>query len=156
MEWDAGRSVWIVRAASPAEKFEKAFSHLVICTGMYHTPEVPFSTRQTSKYRGKIFHSSEMGARDVQKTISTRKNVLIVGGGKSALDLATLITQGTWGEGGHLKAPRVTLLYRKPHWLSPWKMLRGTVPFEKLLFTRFVVSDPHPEDMYAARQRREN
>lgn len=142
VEWDARRSVWVVRAASSIEKFEKTFSHIVICTGMYHTPEVPFSTQQTATYRGKIFHSSEIGSIDVRKFISTRQNVLIVGGGKSALDLATLVAKGTWGEAGRLKAPRVTLLYRKPHWLSPWKIVRGTVPFEKLLFCRFVVSDP--------------
>lgn len=155
VEWDSQRFLWVVRGASPAGKFEKAFSHLVICTGMYHTPEVPFATQQTSKYQGKILHSSELGAKDVQNFISTRKKVLIVGGGKSALDLATLIAKGTWRR-GHLKAPRVTLLYRKPHWLSPLKMLRGTVPFEKLLFCRFVVSDPHPELMYVVRQRREH
>jgi hypothetical protein len=62
---------------------------------------------------------------------------LVIGAGKSAIDLATMIASKAWG-GKDTEAPQVTLLYEKPHWLSPRAMLRGTVYFERLLFSRFL------------------
>ena len=72
--------------------------------------------------------------------LGTSPSVVVVGAGKSALDLATLVAQGRCSAPTSHGAPAVKLVYRRPHWLAPRKIFQNSVSFEKVLFSRFVVS----------------
>jgi dimethylaniline monooxygenase (N-oxide forming) len=136
-EWEIERSVWVVSGISPAGNFQKSFGYIVVCSGLYHTGNIPLLASQTSRYTGKVFHSSEMGSSEARQVLVNSERVVVSGAGKSALDLATILARGKWTK----KNVAVALVYRRPHWLSPRKILRGAIPFEKLLFCRFVVSN---------------
>ena len=137
VEWEAESSSWVVTGLSATDgEFQRRFGYVVVCTGLYHVGNNPLTAQQTARYTGQLFHSSEMGFTRVWKALVDEGRVVVAGAGKSALDLATLLAR----ERGASKANPVTLVYRRPHWLSPRKMLRGTVAFEKILFCRFVVS----------------
>lgn len=138
ISWEAISSTWVVTAASAGKLIYKRFGYVVICVGLYNTKFSPLKASQTIDYHGKIFHSSQAGDASVRDALVKSKSVLVAGAGKSALDLATLLARGQWHIEGH-GSPRVTLVYRRPHWLSPRKMVRKWIPFEKLLFSRFVV-----------------
>nr|UUG60172.1 flavin-binding monooxygenase [Mycoleptodicus sp. DH-2022a] len=139
IDWDEKSQSWKVDGVNPSGPFQSSFTHLVVCTGMYHTPEPVLQPAEVEKFKGKVFHSSEMGNADVRKAIVKSKKVVVLGAGKSAIDIATLIANNQWGEKED-QAPKVTLLYRRPHWLSPRKIISGLFYFELILFCRFVLS----------------
>ncbi len=139
--WDAENRVWSVSAQSPNGTVKKDFSYIVVCVGLYHQSHEPLGASLRSRYKGNIFHSSDVGNGKVRKALADCSAVTVVGAGKSAIDLATLMAKAKWSESktDAPSAPVVTLVYRRPHWLSPRKILRGTIPFEQVLFSRFVV-----------------
>ena len=139
VSWDPEDSTWVVSGTSNGEEFCQSFGYVVVCVGLYHTSLNPLKEHMTSQYAGNIVHSSEIGEAHVREKIATSRRVTVVGAGKSALDLATIVAKGQWTLNGGV-TPAVTLVYRKPHWLSPRKIARGNVEFEKVLFSRFVVS----------------
>ena len=139
VSWDPRDSTWVVSGTSSGEKFHQSFGYVVVCVGLYHTSMNPLNEDTMSRYAGNIVHSSEMGDAHVRGKLAASKRVTVVGAGKSAIDLATLLAKGRWNP-NRGRTPAVTLLYRKPHWLSPRKIVRGSVEFEKVLFSRFVVS----------------
>ena len=139
IHWDPLGSMWTVKGVSATGNFQRNFSHVVVCTGLYHTGFNPLTVSQTTQYAGNIYHSSEMGHPGVRSALANSERVVISGAGKSALDLATILAKGHWRTKDR-KSMLVTLVYRRPHWLSPRKLIRGTVHFEKLLFSRFIVS----------------
>lgn len=138
ISWEASSSSWVVTALSAGKPIHKRFGYVVICVGLYNTKFSPLDASQTINYQGKIFHSSQAGDPSVRDALAKSKNVLVAGAGKSALDLATILAKGQWNSDGR-GGPHVNLVYRRPHWLSPRKMVRKMIPFEKLLFSRFVV-----------------
>ncbi|KAI9776763.1 MAG: monooxygenase [Geoglossum umbratile] len=137
VHWNPASSVWTVKGVSAMGDFRGDFGYVVVCTGLYHTSFNPLTVSQTSQYAGNIYHSSETGDPRVQSILANSERVIISGAGKSAVDIATILAKGHWRTKDR-KAARVTLVYRRPHWLSPRNMIRGTVPFEKLLFSRFM------------------
>ena len=139
LEWEPESSAWVVQGKTPRGGFQRHFGYIVVCVGLYHTGLIPLAGSQTSSYAGNIWHSSEMGNNDVKNTLANSQEVIVSGAGKSALDISTLLAQGK-STNPNCEPPNVTLVYRRPHWLSPRKIVRGTVAFEKLLFSRFVVS----------------
>jgi dimethylaniline monooxygenase (N-oxide forming) len=143
ISWEPQTSGWLVRGKVSEQKFCDHFSHIVVCTGLYHAGHMPFSNNQTSQFSGNMWHSSKVANSKVQEILATSKDVVVIGAGKSAIDLATLLAQGRLSEQAHDDPPAVSLVYRRPHWLSPRKIVRNIIPFEKLLFSRFVVSS-HP------------
>lgn len=139
VSWNPRDSTWLVVGTSDGESFRQSFGYVVVCVGLYHTSLNPFSDDMISKYTGDVFHSSEMGQSWVRAKLATCQRITVVGAGKSALDLAAILAKGQWIP-NCASTPKVTLVYRKPHWLSPRKIIRGTVAFERILFSRFVVS----------------
>lgn len=139
VSWDTGHSRWAVRCTDATKTFTADFSHIVVCTGLYHSSHMPLSKSASSQFNGHIWHSSNISDPEVQHMLGTSEDVVVVGAGKSALDLATRIAQGWWSEPKSHVAPAVKLVYRRPHWLAPRKILQRTIPFEKILFSRFVV-----------------
>lgn len=139
VSWDPGSFTWVVAGTSNGRPFCQSFGYVVVCVGLYHTSLNPLKEPMMSRYNGQIVHSSELGDAHIQAKFAVSRRVAVIGAGKSALDLATILAKGSWTSNGS-SAPTVTLVYRKPHWLSPRKIARRSVAFEKVLFSRFIVS----------------
>ncbi|MCJ1314394.1 monooxygenase [Agyrium rufum] len=137
VSWNTKVRKWDVRYTKHDQKSSSQFDSVVICVGLYHTPHNPLTDDSRSSFAGNIYHSSDIGNTQVRKALLDSANVSVIGAGKSALDVATLIAKGAWAE-KEANGPQVTLVYRRPHWISPRKIIRRHIPFEQLLFSRFV------------------
>ncbi len=87
----------------------KNFDFIVVATGLYSTPFVP-EVPGHETFRGEILHSSEYKSPELVKA----RDVVVVGFGKSALDIATDATR---------YAKTVSLVFREPHWPVPVDVL---------------------------------
>jgi cation diffusion facilitator CzcD-associated flavoprotein CzcO len=99
------------------------FDFVVVATGMYssnpHIPKVPGQ----SEFQGEVYHSCTF----TDASVCEGKKVLVVGGGKSAIDNA--VSGAKHGE-------KSTLLYRSAHWPVP-RHLCNLVPFKWGTYSRF-------------------
>ena len=103
-------------------EFVREFDLVIVCNGLYSTPKLPTFPNQ-EKYTGRIVHSSlAQGPK-----LASYRNIVVVGFGKSALDLAEYLSN---------TAESVTLVYRKSHWPVPRKIL-GLID-SKYMISRFV------------------
>ena len=100
------------------------FDYVAVCNGVFSIPNVP-RIDGAARYEGRAVHSSEMT--DVELVEDRR--VVVVGGGKSALDCASVAAD---------HAESCTLLVRTPRWMAP-RYLFG-VRYDWLFFNRFVES----------------
>ena len=103
---------WDVSTAERAYVFD----FCVVCTGMYNTPFVPADAPPNA------IHSS----RFLDASIAAGKHVVVVGGGKSAIDCA--VAAATHAE-------QVTLVARTRHWPVPRRIL-GLIPFKWGTYSR--------------------
>lgn len=87
----------------------KPFDFVVVASGIYFDPFIPELPGQ-KKFKGQILHSSQYRT---PSSVTGRK-VVVVGFGKSALDVA--------GDAAKF-AKEVTLVYRKAHWPIPMDVL---------------------------------
>ncbi|MEU4446906.1 NAD(P)/FAD-dependent oxidoreductase [Actinosynnema sp. NPDC050801] len=120
-----GASGWLVESrptgGGGAPVRREAFDHVVVASGAHHHVQVPEWTGREA-FRGTVLH-----ANDVRAGAFTGKRVVVVGGGKSALDLATRAAR---------EASSATLVQRKVNWMIPERVLLGTVGYKWILFTR--------------------
>lgn len=104
---------------------QESFNYCVIATGLYSMAK-KFIPQLPGKeiFEGQILHSG-----DFQKPIQVEgKHVVVVGGGKSAVDSAV--------EASKIEGATVTLVGGSPHWPTPRKIL-GFIPFEYVFLSRF-------------------
>ena len=87
----------------------KAFDFVVVASGIYFDPYIP-ELPGKQQFKGQILHSSQY----VNPSSVTGRQVVVVGFGKSALDVA--------GDAAKF-AKQVTLVYRKAHWPIPMDVL---------------------------------
>ena len=116
---------WLVRYTNgdTGEQAERAFDFLVVATGLYSNPYMPvFPDRE--RFQGEIYHSSKYTS---PEQVVDRK-VVVVGYGKSALDIAVDASK---------HASEVTLLFREPHWPVPLDVL-GLIDVRKVFFNRLA------------------
>lgn len=100
------------------------FDFLVDCSGMFSShPNIP-DIAGSSVFRGKALHSSEFA--DCEQAAGRR--VVVVGGGKSAVDVAVAAVKG-----GSLSC---TLVRRGAHWPVP-RYLANAVSFQWGTYSRF-------------------
>jgi dimethylaniline monooxygenase (N-oxide forming) len=88
---------------------KKQFDFVVVASGIYFDPYIPELSGQ-KKFAGQTLHSSEYRT---PSSVTGRK-VVVVGFGKSALDVAGDVAKF---------AKEVTLVYRKAHWPIPMDVL---------------------------------
>jgi dimethylaniline monooxygenase (N-oxide forming) len=98
------------------------FDFAVVSSGMYGTPSLP-SWPAAETFAGKLVHSTDF----TDRSVAAGKQLVVVGGGKSAIDCAV-------GSSG--VAAKTTLLYRSPHWGTPRK-IAGLIPFQYVFLSRF-------------------
>jgi dimethylaniline monooxygenase (N-oxide forming) len=103
-----------------------SFDYLVSATGLYSNRDVyvPSNIDGADKYEGQIVHSSQF----TDAAAASGKRVIVVGGGKSAIDCAV--------EAHRAGAAHVTLLSRNAHWPTPRK-IAGLIPFQYIFLSRF-------------------
>ncbi|MCF1599869.1 flavin-containing monooxygenase [Streptomyces muensis] len=105
-----------------AEVRREEFDHVVVASGAHHHPHLPELPGRKS-FHGTVLHSNE-----VRAGTFTGRRVVVVGGGKSALDLVTRAAH---------EATAATLVQRKVNWMVPERFLLGLVGYKWILFTRF-------------------
>jgi cation diffusion facilitator CzcD-associated flavoprotein CzcO len=104
----------------------RAFDFLVVCNGAYHKPFVP-SFPGAASFQGQILHSSQF--KQAQQ-LCAGKQVVVIGGGKSALDIQDVASD--------YAATPVIGLMRTIHWTIPLSFtLLGLNP-GITMFSRFV------------------
>lgn len=104
-----------------ADLHRETFDYVVVASGAHHHAHLP-ELRGRELFRGTVLHSNEVRA----GTFADRR-VVVVGGGKSALDLVTRASR---------EAASATLVQRKVNWMVPERLLLGLVGYKWILFTR--------------------
>ena len=109
--------------ADPGKATTARFSHVVIATGAYGAPFVP-PVDGTAAFKGEQLPAAQF----TSAARAAGKDVVVVGAGKSALDVAAAAAQ---------TARSVTLLARKVHWpLAPF--VGGIIPYEFAAYARLA------------------
>jgi cation diffusion facilitator CzcD-associated flavoprotein CzcO len=118
---------WVVSVKNGDRQVEEKheFDFVLICNGLLHNPKIPTfpGKEEFIAAGGKILHSSECNDVDLIKG----KQVVVVGFGKSACDIATFAANN---------AKDSTLLFRRAFWKIP-KFFFNKIHFEDILLTRF-------------------
>ncbi|MBT8103176.1 MAG: pentapeptide repeat-containing protein [Gammaproteobacteria bacterium] len=124
LEKRPGDHGWIARChdTKRGEDFERSFDFVIVCNGLYSTPQIPRFPNQ-DRFKGRIVHSSQFQDPEILQDT----NVVVVGFGKSALDRAEEFAP---------IAKRVTLVFRQAHWPVPRKFL-GVLD-SKYMISRFM------------------
>jgi dimethylaniline monooxygenase (N-oxide forming) len=102
---------------------EEDFDFLVVATGMYSSsPHMPVAPGAEA-FKGQILHSCTF----TDRRAAIGKKVIVVGGGKSAVDNAVAAAKGS---------ESTVLLCREAHWPVP-RYLANLVPFQWGTYSRF-------------------
>mmetsp|Transcript_41081 Transcript_41081/g.92972 ORF Transcript_41081/g.92972 Transcript_41081/m.92972 type:complete len:517 (-) Transcript_41081:646-2196(-) len=116
---------WLVTHAPTSDMTsttQERFDFVVVATGMYGRPNMP-RTSGREDFEGEVLHSSDFKNREA----ACGKRVVVVGGGKSAIDCAVASVKGG--------AEHVTLLYREAHWPVP-RYLLNQIPIKYATYSR--------------------
>lgn len=115
---------WNVLAGGKGETpKEEHFDFVVVATGMYGWPPHIPSVRGRESFEGDVYHSANFF--DAQ--VCQGKDVVVIGGGKSAVDNAV---------SGARLGKSSTLVFRSAHWPVP-RYLCDLVPFKWGTYSRF-------------------
>ena len=113
---------WILQYRNQAGIHEESFEYVILATGQYtdgkNNPHFP----DQEHFKGRILTERDITSLDV----FAGKSVVVVGYGKSALDMATLAAE---------RSTQVHHVFRTPGWLIPEWILGAH--FTYALFTRF-------------------
>jgi dimethylaniline monooxygenase (N-oxide forming) len=119
---------WNVKTKTKDGKEEDHhFDKVVVATGLYSSdkPYLPSwaTGNAASTFNGEILHSSKV----LQADQLRGKKVIVVGNGKSAVDLAVASSNA--------EAETVTLLSRNAHWPTP-RLIANLIPFQYVFLSR--------------------
>ncbi|KAF6256154.1 hypothetical protein COO60DRAFT_1640917 [Scenedesmus sp. NREL 46B-D3] len=98
---------------------------VVMATGTHAAPNVPVY-KGMQHFRGLQLHSSDL----TDASLLAGKHVVVVGGGRTALDLAAMAA-------ARQQAARVTWLYRQAHWPLPLQVA-PCLPLQSFLFSQLL------------------
>ena len=122
LEMKEGGDGWIIRYRNKDGIHEESFEYAILAAGQYTDGKNNPQFLHQEQFRGKIITERDVTSLD----IFNGKSVVIVGYGKSALDIATLATE---------RSAQVHHVFRQPSWLIPEWILGAH--FTYALFTRF-------------------
>ena len=111
-----------VRSSGSAVPQTLPFDFVVVCNGVFSAPRVP-EIEGRAQFAGQVFHSSELA----NVAIAHNHRVVVVGGGKSALDCAASAAR---------RGASTALVFRRAHWLVP-RFFFGRIRADTLLMNRF-------------------
>ncbi len=107
------------------------FDFVVIANGLFSHYQIPVF-RGEEKFSGSIMHAGDVKRREQLGD----KNILVVGGSKSAIDMATNAATVT---------NRCDMIFRRIHMILPLKIVRGCVPLRYLLCRFYCfLGEPYP------------
>ncbi len=133
---EAKEGGWTVTVRGPSGETTEQFDHLVVSVGQYTVGKHSLELDGASTFTGTIITERELG--DLSRFDG--KRVVVVGFGKSALDMVTFAAG---------RAESVHHVFRTPRWTLPRKILG--LHYTKLLFNRFgsvmMTSWAHPTAM---------
>lgn len=117
---------WTVTTQSTTDESaapqQAEFDYVVVCSGLnYHLKRPDISGE--GAFDGRVLHSCEIKEYDQLRD----KRVVVIGFGKSALDIS--VEAATVGLSS-------TLVFRKPNWHLPKRLINGLIPYRYLLFSR--------------------
>ena len=113
------------------------FDLVLVATGLFSTPYKP-TFRGQDKFAGSIVHTSDVKTPEQL----TGKRVVVVGGGKSAADSATVAA--SHGQSCHM-------ISRRSHWVISSDLVHGYLPFEYLFSRVFgALYEPYPYAPHSA------
>ena len=118
-------AVWKVTVRRAEREEAVDFDFVVVCNGVFSVPSIP-AVEGVEGFAGRIVHSTSIG----DPALVTGKDVLVVGGGKSALDCA-----GWAATDGR----SCTLVFRRAYWMWP-RYLAGVVNTQWLMFSRLTAA----------------
>ncbi|WP_158844011.1 flavin-containing monooxygenase [Saccharothrix deserti] len=120
-----GASGWSVDSRPAGDQAARVrretFDYVVVASGAHHHVQVP-DLPGRELFSGTVLHSNEVRAETF-----TGRRVVVVGGGKSALDLITRAAH---------EATSATIVQRKVNWMIPERLVLGLVGYKWILFTR--------------------
>ena len=99
------------------------FAYVIICSGAFSTP-LMLDLPGRESFRGLVRHSSEW----THPAVADVRRVVVIGGGKSALDCAAWAAR---------EGKTSTLVFRKPHWMVP-RYLPGGARSDLRFISRFI------------------
>ncbi|HGG57711.1 MAG TPA: hypothetical protein ENK31_07945, partial [Nannocystis exedens] len=125
---------WIVRYRGPAAIAEERFDFVIISSGQYSGTSRRPEFAGMDDFRGEIITADDV--HDLDATFS-EKRVVVVGFGKTAVDLATLAMP---------RAKETHHVFRTPRWLVPERIagIHYTYPFFSRYGTAMIPSWTHP------------
>ena len=101
------------------------FDFVVVCNGVFSEPSIP-AVEGMEDFAGRIVHSTSLGDPELVQD----RHVIVVGGGKSALDCAG------WAA---VEGRSCTLVFRRAYWMWP-RYLCGVLNVQWLMFSRLTAS----------------
>jgi cation diffusion facilitator CzcD-associated flavoprotein CzcO len=122
----SGLPGWTLEIRNPdGSVTSEDFDFVAICTGQFNEPQTISHTGEEAfkAAGGRILHSAE----HTDPSLVKDKKVVVLGGSKSATDIAVNTVNAGAGE--------VTLVYREPVWRIPY-FIGGLVNFKRILYIR--------------------
>jgi len=120
-----GKPGWSLQLKTPDGSSTEDFDFVAICTGQFTDPRT-LDLPGDEAFRtqgGQILHSSCYN----DASLATGRKVVVLGGSKSATDIAVnAVTSG---------ASEVTIVYREPVWRIPY-FIGGLVNFKRIVYIR--------------------
>jgi cation diffusion facilitator CzcD-associated flavoprotein CzcO len=120
-----GKPGWTMELAGSNGATREDFDFVAICTGQFSEPQLLSLPGEDSfkTQGGQILHSSNYS----DASLATGRKVVVLGGSKSATDIAVnAVNSG---------ASEVTIVYREPVWRIPY-FIGGLVNFKRILYIR--------------------
>lgn len=108
-------------AADQQNTKSEDFDFVVVASGAHSIPRIPDIPGRDA-FLGEVLHSNQ-----VREHHLAGSRVIIIGGGKSAVELAVHASR---------VSTTATLIQRRVNWMIPQKFFFGTVPYGWILFTR--------------------
>lgn len=112
---------WLLKYRNETGEFEEEFDYIVVAIGQYsegkHKPRFP----NQDDYKGELLSERDVRSLDVFKN----KTTVVVGFGKSAVDMATLAVGA---------AKQVYQVFRTPRWMIPFYLLG--IHYARIMFCR--------------------
>jgi len=122
LEMKEGKDGWLVRYKNRGGVHEEQFAYVLLAAGQYTDGKNLPQFLDQEQFKGKIITERDLSSLDV----FNGKRVVVVGYGKSALDMATLAAE---------RSAQVHHVFREASWLIPEWILGAH--FTYALFTRF-------------------
>lgn len=120
-----GHKKWVVETTNKNnESSKETFDYLIVCNGIFSKPFIPnFNGTEAFKQAGgQIVHTSQFN----EKEIANGKNIVVIGYGKSSLDVASAVSD---------IASSTTVVARNIIWKVPKKFF-GVLNMKYILLTR--------------------